>query len=258
METVLYTIKERTAFITINRPEKRNALNREVVESLKVYFSEAEKNEQVKTIVLKGSGNAFCSGADLKYIQDLQDFSESENLEDSNELKDLFLQIYRTSKPVIAQINGPALAGGCGLVSVCDFAFCTSESKFGYTEVRIGFIPAIVMIFLIRKIGESKSRRFLLSGEIFDCETAKKSGLVNDYFEDEEELETFVNEFTSKLNSQNSSSAMALTKSLLIKVQDLSLNEALSEAVQANATARKTEDCKKGIQAFLNKEKPRW
>lgn len=258
MEPVLYTIKERTAYITINRPEKRNALNREVVENLKKYFALAEEDEMVKTIVFKGSGNAFCSGADLKYIQELQSFSDSENLEDSNELKDLFLKIYQTSKPVIAQINGPALAGGCGLVSVCDFAFCTSESKFGYTEVRIGFIPAIVMVFLIRKIGESKSRRFLLSGEIFDCETAKKSGLVNDYFEDEEDLETFVYEFTAKLNTQNSSTAMAMTKSLLIKVQDLSLKEALSEAVKANASARKTDDCKKGINAFLNKEKPKW
>ena len=258
MEVVTYNVNGQIATITINRPEKRNALNQEVVAGLREAFINASNDQRIKVIILKGSGSAFCAGADLKYIQDLQNYSYEENVKDSSELMDLFKRIYTTPKPVIAEIHGAALAGGCGLVSVCDFAFCTTESRFGYTEVRVGFIPAIVMLFLIRKIGEAKAKRFLLSGENFDCETAKKAGLIQEYFEEDEELEEFVLEFSRNLCRQNSSAAMAMTKELLIKVQDLSLEDALETATRYNAEARKTDDCKKGISAFLNKEKPVW
>ena len=258
MNVVGYSIKEQIAVITINRPEKRNALNQEVVQGLKAAFKTAATDQQVRAIILKGAGNTFCSGADLKYIQDLQNYSHEENVKDSSELMELFKQIYTTPKPVIAEVHGAALAGGCGLVSVCDFAFCTTESRFGYTEVRIGFIPAIVMVFLIRKIGEAKAKRFLLSGEIFDCETAKKAGLIFDCFEEDDELEDFVMEFSRNLCQQNSSAAMAMTKDLLIRIQDQPMDQALQTAMVYNAEARKTNDCKKGISAFLNKEKPVW
>lgn len=255
---VEYFIQERIAFININRPEKRNALNKETVQALKQHFTDAAQNSEVKVIILSGKGKAFCSGADLAYLQDLQNYSTEENLQDSNDLMELFRLIYTIPKPVIAQINGPALAGGCGLVSVCDFAFCTSDSKFGYTEVRIGFIPAIVMVFLVRKIGEAYTRRFLLSGEIFDCELAEASGLVNKTFEEEDALNNYVLEFAQNLCTQNSAMAMSMTKELLNQIRDLNLDQGLNKAVQYNAEARKTDDCKKGIQSFLNKEKLRW
>lgn len=257
METVKYQIKERVAYITINRPEKRNALNEEVVVGLKDGFLKAEKDPEVKVVILTGSGNAFCSGADLQYLQNLQQNSLEENLQDSTNLMELYRQIYLFPKPVIAQVNGAALAGGCGLVTVCDFAFCCFEAKFGYTEVRIGFIPAIVMVFLIRKLGEAKAKNLLLSGEIIDSDNAEKLGLINGIFE-EEDLEANVYEFAQKLVEQNSGTAMKLTKEMIAKVQDMELNQALKFAVDMNANARSTDDCKKGIAAFLNKEKIRW
>jgi len=255
---VEYIIQERIAHISINRPDKRNALNKETIQALKQRFTEASNNNDVKVIILSGKGKSFCSGADLAYLQELQKFSDAENFQDSYELMELFQLIYTIPKPVIAQINGPALAGGCGLVSVCDFAFCTTDSKFGYTEVRIGFIPAIVMVFLVRKIGEAYTRRFLLSGEIFTCEAAEACGLVNKAFEDETTLSDYVLEFAQNLCTQNSTTAMSMTKRLLNQIRDMDLGEGLKAAVNQNAEARKTADCKKGIMAFLNKEKLSW
>jgi methylglutaconyl-CoA hydratase len=257
MEVVRYNVKNRTAYIVINRPEKRNALNDEVVDGLKNAFLKAESDPEVKVVILTGEGSSFCSGADLKYLQKLQNYSEEENQQDSTRLMKLFHQIYTFPKPVIAQVNGAALAGGCGLVTVCDFAFSTVEAKFGYTEVRIGFIPAIVMVYLIRKVGEARARKLLVSGELIDCDQAERIGLLNGVYE-EEDLENAVTEFAQTLISQNSGEAMSLTKEMITKVQDMSIEDALEYAVKMNAKARSTEDCKKGIAAFLNKEKIEW
>ena len=153
MKYIDYTVQNRKAYITLNRPGKRNALSHELVAELKEAFHLAEKEDQAKVVILKANGEAFCSGADLAHLQQLQNFSHEENLADSNHLKELFLQIYSLKKVVIAQVQGHALAGGCGLATVCDFIFAVPEAKFGYTEVKIGFIPAIVMVFLLRKIG---------------------------------------------------------------------------------------------------------
>ncbi len=156
-----YAVADRIGYITLNRPDKRNALSFDLVKELKEAFARAEDDAAVKVIVLRANGEAFCAGADLAYLQNLQKFSHVENLADSNHLKELFLQIYILKKVVIAQVQGHALAGGCGLATVCDFSFSVPEAKFGYTEVKIGFIPAIVMVFLIRKIGEGKARHLL-------------------------------------------------------------------------------------------------
>lgn len=257
MEAVIYQVESPIARITINRADKRNALSEDVIAGLKKSFTKASENKKVKAVILTGSGNTFCSGADLKYLQQLQEFSEEENREDSQKLLELFQQIYFLKKPVIAQVNGAALAGGCGLVSVCDFAFSTVEAKFGYTEVRIGFIPAMVSVFLLRKLGEARAKRLLLGGEIIDCDTAEKIGLINGYFE-EEKLETRVLEFATTLCRHNSSTAMTMTKELIDKIQGMNLNNALDYAVEMNVKARSTEDCKKGVTAFLNKEKLIW
>lgn len=257
MKFIHYSVNNRIGTITLNRPEKRNALSYELVAELKEAFTKAEEDDQVKVIVLKANGEAFCAGADLEYLQQLQKFSYEENLNDSNHLKELFLQIYTHSKVVIAQVQGHALAGGCGLATVCDFVFAVPDSKFGYTEVKIGFIPAIVMVFLLRKIGEGKAKELLLSGELFSAENVKQLGLINQVVA-LEKLESEVEAFARKLVESNSTQSMKLTKQMISKVQSLSVEDALQYAAEMNAHARGTDDCRKGIAAFLNKEKIRW
>jgi methylglutaconyl-CoA hydratase len=257
MEYVTYLVKDRIGYITLNRPEKRNALSFEMVSELKALFTLAETDKTVKVVVLRAVGEAFCAGADLAYLQKLQNFSFEENLADSRHLKDLFLQIYTLKKVVIAQVQGHALAGGCGLATVCDFVFAAPDAKFGYTEVKIGFVPAIVMVFLLRKIGEHRAKQLLLSGELVSGEKAVAFGLVN-FIADKEALETSVVEFTQKLIRNNSTESMELTKKMIADVQSLPLNEALEFAANANARARTTEDCKRGVLAFLGKQDLLW
>lgn len=257
MEFVNFEVRDRIGYISLNRPEKRNALNFETVTELKEVFKEAAENENVKVIVLSGEGKAFCAGADLAYIQQLQKNTYEENLEDSRHLKELFYQIYTHPKVIIAQVNGHALAGGCGLASVCDFSFSVPEAKFGYTEVKIGFIPAIVKVFLLRKIGEGRAKDLLLSGRIISAEEAKSYGLINDIVESNA-LEKHVYEFAQELCKNNSGQSMAYTKQMIAAVQEMGLEEGLEYAAGRNATARGSEDCKKGISAFLNKEPVSW
>ena len=257
MKYIKYDISERIAFITLNRPEKRNALNDEVVTALIAAFTSANSDSNVKVIILKAEGKIFCAGADLTYIQQLQKNTYEENLEDSSHLKDLFHLIYTMDKVVISQINGHAIAGGCGLAAVTDFSFAVPEAKFGYTEVKIGFIPAIVSVFLIRKVGEAKSKELLLTGTLFDANRAASYGLIN-WVVEPDELEKKVLDFANQLISNNAAQSMAITKRLIHEVQSLNLEDGLKLAVQMNAKARATEDCKKGITAFLNKAKPKW
>lgn len=257
MNIVEYRVKERIGKITLNRPEKRNALSQEMVEGLKQAFDRAAKDDQVKVIVLHAAGEAFCAGADLAYLQQLQNFSFEENLADSNQLKALFLDIYTHPKVVIAQVQGHALAGGCGLASICDWVFAVPEAKFGYTEVRIGFIPALVSVFLLRKMGEGAARELLLGGELISAERAQAIGLINRVVP-ADNLEVEVNDFASRLISSNSAESMKLTKKLIAEVQAITLTQALQHAAESNAHARGTTDCKRGIEAFLNKEKIIW
>ncbi|MCE7863294.1 MAG: enoyl-CoA hydratase/isomerase family protein [Bacteroidetes bacterium CHB5] len=257
MSFVLYTVTNQIACITLNRADKRNALSPELVTQLKAAFTTAEQDNQVKVVILKANGESFCAGADLGYLQQLQNFSFEENLADSNHLKELFLKIYTLKKIVIAQVQGHALAGGCGLATVCDFTFSVPEAKFGYTEVRIGFIPALVSVFLIRKIGEQKARHLLLTGDIIQADAARAYGLITEVVP-AGELEKRVNQFAQTLITQNSSQSMQLTKQLINEVQNLKLEDALNFAANQNAKARATDDCKKGIASFLNKQEIKW
>jgi methylglutaconyl-CoA hydratase len=257
MSLVTYIVKDRVAFITLNRPEKRNALNHELVTELNDAFDKASNDAQAKVIILKAEGEAFCAGADLEYLQQLQKFSFVENLQDSNHLKELFLKIYTHSKVVIAQVQGHALAGGCGLATVCDFVFSVPSAKFGYTEVKIGFIPAIVTVFLLRKLGEAKAKKMLLSGDLFSAEQVLKMELINHVVE-ADQLEQHVLQFAKKLVETNSDESMKLTKQMIATVPSMSIENALNYAAEMNAKARGSEDCKRGIAAFLNKEKLSW
>jgi len=254
---IKYHIRERIAYLILARPEKRNALNSDVVSELKEAFDLAEKDEVVKVIVLKAEGKVFCAGADLEYLQQLQNNNFQENFEDSSHLKELFQKIHTLEKIVIAQVQGHAIAGGCGLATVCDFSFTVPEAKFGYSEVKIGFIPAIVMVFLIRKIGEGRARELLLGGNLINSKIAMQYGLIN-WVVEEDSLEKEVYRFASKLISNNSSDSVRFTKQMMAKVQDLSIDKALEFAARKNAEARETDDCKRGIMAFLNKEEIMW
>jgi methylglutaconyl-CoA hydratase len=257
MEWIKYAVDDRIGYITLNRPDKRNALSFEMVAELREAFTTAENDPSVKVVILRAEGESFCAGADLGYLQKLQGFSYEENLDDSRHLKSLFLQIYTLKKVVIAQVQGHALAGGCGLATVCDLIYSVPEAKFGYTEVKIGFVPAIVMVFLLRKIGEQKAKQLLLSGELITADEAVGSGLVNKIVP-RESLNTFVLEAAQKLIRNNSMQSLELTKRMIADVQSMSLTEALDYAARMNARARATEDCKKGIAGFLDKKPVAW
>lgn len=254
---VQYKEKGAVAHIILDRPDKRNAFNAEVVTELKTAFKQAANKDAIKIVLLRANGKVFSAGADLGYLQNLQDFSEAENIEDSEQLMELYHAIYTHPKVIVAQIEGHAIAGGCGLATVCDFSFAVPEAKFGYTEVKIGFIPAIVMVFLLRKIGEGKAKELLLTGQLIDAEEAMEYGLINEVHP-ADEIADEVAAFIEKLCYQASGDALRLTKQMISQVQEKTLEEGLKYAAQMNAKGRATDDCKTGIAAFLNKEKISW
>ena len=257
MKYTEYAVQEHLAYITLNRPDKSNALSHEVVSELRKAFARAEDDEKARMVILRANGPTFCAGADLSYLQELQGNSFEQNLHDSLHLKDLFLQIYQLKKIVISQVHAAALAGGCGLATVCDFTFAAPEATFGYTEVRIGFVPALVMVFLLRKIGEAKAKQLLLSGSLITAEQAREIGLVN-YVKERSTLGQEVQDFAHHLIENNSAYAMGVTKQMIGKVQGLPLEDALTFAAEMNAKARGSDDCRRGISAFLNKERISW
>jgi methylglutaconyl-CoA hydratase len=256
-ELIRLNVIDRIAFITLNRPEKRNALSPELISGLAAVFTESETRSDVKVIVLKAAGKVFSAGADLAYLQQLQQNTFEENLRDSSLLKDLFQAIYNSSKVVIAQVEGHAIAGGCGLAAVCDIVFAVPEARFGYTEVKIGFIPALVACYLVRKLGEARTKELLLTGELVTAEAASAYGLIN-FVVPGPEIATAVHQYALDICSGASGESIARTKALLRLAQDLPLGESLNIAVQANAEARGTSDCKRGISSFLNKEPISW
>ncbi|MGF1533082.1 MAG: enoyl-CoA hydratase/isomerase family protein [Bernardetiaceae bacterium] len=256
--TVGYQRHERVAVITLNRPEKRNAFNQNLVEELTVAFERAQNDPTVAVVLLASEGKSFCAGADLGYLQQLQGFSYEENLADSTRLKELFARIYHFPKVVVGAVQGHALAGGCGLVTVCDYVWSVSAAKFGYTEVKIGFVPAIVMPFLVRKIGQSRARALLLTGDWITAQQALEYGIVHQIVETTEELQTRSLAFAQHLAQTNSSNAMQLTKKMLLQTADQDTEAAIEEGAELNARARQTPDCQRGIAAFLNKEKIIW
>ena len=252
-----YEVEGRLAYITLNRPAKRNALSADVVTELKQAFETAEADDDVKVIILRASGDVFCAGADIKYLQELQANTYQENLADSTHLMQLFHQIYTLKKVVIGQVQGHALAGGCGLAALCDFTFAVPEAKFGFTEVKLGFLPAIVSVFLVRRVGETRTKQLLLSGDIFTAQQALDYGLVT-FLVEADELADTVREYALRLTRENSGSSMEMTKELIAQLPALSLEEGLRYAAERNADARATDDYRRGIAGFLNKDRVEW
>jgi methylglutaconyl-CoA hydratase len=255
---IKYEVDHRIATITLARPEKHNALNDRMVAELAAAFSQVQKDADVKVVILQGEGESFCSGADLGYLQQVSQYDFQQNQQDSNNLMKLFLQIYTLRKPVIALVHGAALAGGCGLATVCDIVLASREtSTFGYTEVRIGFIPAIVMVFLVRRVGEGRARELTLRGTRINAEEACEIGLVNRVVA-ETELAAAGRRLAEDLTVHCSGSSMGLIKELLARIHGMSTTDALDYAANLNALTRMTDDCKRGIDAFLKKEQIQW
>lgn len=242
--------------ITLNRPEKRNALNSPMMSELTQILAGAAQDASCGVVLLTGAGSAFCAGMDLEHLQSLENNTPAEHRADSAKIATLLRALYDCPKPTIAAVNGAAIAGGCGMATLCDFTLAVPHAKFGYTEVRIGFIPAIVSTFLLSQTGEKQARDLLLTGRIFDAAEAHALGLVNHVVEPEELLPT-----AERLAAQlleNSPEALAATKRLLSANVRARLDIEIETAIQANADARLTGDFREGIRAFLEKRAPQW
>ncbi len=257
MELVQTHIEQPIATLTLNRPDKRNALSGALVTELSQALAAVAERDEVRVVVLTGAGKVFSAGADLAELSRLQEATAEENLADSERLAALFRQIACYPKPLIAKVNGHAIAGGCGLAVACDFAIATAGSKLGFTEVRIGFVPAIVATFVLRRVGETVARDLLLRGRLIEAEEAVRLGLIHQAVP-ADVLDATVQALAHELATETSPSAVALTRRLLADLPGLSLDAALAYATRVNALARGTADCKAGIRAFLEKQDPPW
>jgi methylglutaconyl-CoA hydratase len=255
MSTLNLIQNEHHVVFELNRPDKKNALNSELIIDLTKAFQKYSDDDNCRLIILTGAGDVFSAGADLESLSKLQSNSFTENLEDSKQLATLFRTIIQCNKPILGRINGHAIAGGCGLLSLCDISVTYPESKFGYSETRIGFVPAMVARFLIAKIGESNAKKLLLSGITIDAIEAEKIGLVSEVTSDLDNRVSFwIEQFTQKVSPQ----AVKATKQVLRETVNLSWDDALNYATEVNARSRQSTDCIKGVNAFLNKSKIEW
>ncbi len=248
---VIYSIEGAVALLTLNRPDKRNALNDALVADLKAALRRADETEAVRVVLITGAGADFCSGADLSALQKIASGSIIENLEDAESLMELFALIRRVRVPVIAAVRGRALAGGSGLATACDVVLAARTAVFGYPEVKIGFVPAMVMAILRRNVSEKRAFELITRGAQISADEAERIGLVNRVFDDdafEKEVEAYLHDF-----EKVSRSAVILTKRLLYHMDGMTFDAALQAGADVNAIARMTEDCQKGIARFLKK-----
>jgi methylglutaconyl-CoA hydratase len=243
------------ATITLNRPDKRNAISYELIADLLRALEEV-KNSAARVLILTGAGKAFCSGMDLENLKSLIGRTAEQNIEDSRTMVSLFRSIYEFPKPTIAVVNGAAIAGGTGLALLCDFTVAVPEAKFGYTEVRIGFVPAIVSTFLLRQVGEKIARDLLLTGRIFDADEALRIGLLTQIVPQEKLMER-ARQLAAQL-MENSPLSLTYTKRLLADHGRAELDAQIEAAIRENAGIRSTHDFREGISSFLEKRKPKW
>ena len=253
--TLTLALDGAVATLTLNRPEKRNAISYELIRELQHALGEMQKSTS-HILILTGSGKAFCSGMDLDDLRRISRQTEEENLADSGRMADMFRALYDFPLVTIAAVNGPALAGGCGLATLCDFTLASSDARFGYTEVRIGFVPAIVSAFLMRQIGEKHTRDLLLTGRILSADEGYRLGLVNELVAPEE-LPHRARELANSL-AMNSPASLLATKRLLKTYSHAELDRQIAAAVEENARIRATHDFREGISSFLEKRAPVW
>ena len=243
------------ATITLNRPDKRNAISFELIDELLQALDEVAKSDAI-ILILTGAGKAFSSGMDLENLKSLIGRSPEQNLKDSETMVRLFRTLYEFPKVTIAAVNGAAIAGGTGLALLCDFTLAVPEAKFGYTEVRIGFVPAIVSTFLLRQVGEKQARDLLLTGRIIGTEEAARIGLVSEIVTPDK-LMSRARELAAVL-MENSPASLRATKQLLTDHARGELDMQIEAAVRENAAIRTTADFREGISSFLEKRKPVW
>ncbi|MCU1265820.1 MAG: Enoyl-CoA hydratase/carnithine racemase [Acidobacteria bacterium] len=252
IESVIYVADGPVGRITLNRPEKRNALNQAIVSGLAAALRAATQDKAVRVVLITGAGKDFCSGADLSALQKISGASVGENVEDAGSLLELFLLIRNLPLPVIAAVQGRALAGGCGLATACDLVLASASARFGYPEVKIGFVPAMVMAILRRNVSEKRAFELITRGGEIDADEAMQMGLINQVLPDErfeQAIEDYLRAF-----EKVSSSAVALSKQLLYQMDGLNFREGLHAGLDINVIARMTEECQKGIARFLRKE----
>lgn len=241
--------------ITLNRPDRRNALTPQMQSELIAAFEDSVISP-CRVVVLAGEGKSFCAGLDLEAIRPDSGQAAADPRETALRIARMFRTIYELPKPTIATVHGAAIGGGTGLAMVCDYTLATPEAKFGFTEVRIGFVPALVSAYLALQIGDKRARDLLLSGRFFDAAEAHRLGMVQEIVA-QDKLASRVDELADTL-AENSPQSLAATKHLLAAQNKTWLDEAVGLAIEANAQARETEDFREGIAAFLEKRKPDW
>jgi len=250
-QKILYSVEDGIARVTLNRPEKRNALNDEVVHELNEAMRVSASDHLVRVVLLEGAGKDFCSGADLAALKKSSDYDIEQNLENARRMATLFVSMRRHPRPIVAAVRGRALAGGCGLATAADIVLAAESARFGYPEVNIGFIPAIVMAILRRSTSEKRAFELITTGEIVPASQAKDFGLINRVYPDD----TFDQEVAGYVSAmaKRSASAISLSKNLLYHMDSITFESAIESGVHMNAIARLTEDCKSGVDRFLNK-----
>lgn len=254
--TVSRAVRGHVAVLTLDRPERRNALSRALRADLTDALAWAEAEPAVRAVVLTGAGKAFCAGLDLAELEGTLTYAEAEHQRDSEALARLYLLLLTLSKPVIAAVNGPAVAGGAGLVTACDLAVMGRGATIGYTEARIGFVAALVGVLLARQVGEKHVRDLLLSARLVGAEEAQRMGLVNAVVADDEVLESACARAAEL--ARNAPGSLALTKRLLLEAPGLPLEEGLARAVAINVSARSGAELAEGVRAFLERREPAW
>jgi methylglutaconyl-CoA hydratase len=254
-QTLTVAHEDRVATITLNRPEKRNAVSFQLVEDLLGALAAIEKSDS-QVVIITGAGKAFCAGLDLEELKSLIGKSQEQNVKDSQTMANLFRTIYDFPKPTIAAVNGAAIAGGTGIATMCDFTLSVPEAKFGYTEVKIGFVPAIVSSYLVFQVGHKIARDLLMTARLFDAAEAHRYGLVNEIVP-AENLMTRARELANVL-LENSPSSVQATKRLINGFIKEQLDLQVAAAVKDNARIRTTADFKEGVSSFLEKRKPVW
>ncbi|HEY6272842.1 MAG TPA: enoyl-CoA hydratase-related protein [Terriglobales bacterium] len=250
-DKVIYRVENGIARITLNRPEKRNALSGELVDELKEAIVASAHDDECRVLLISGAGADFCSGADLANLNKTAEANVLDNMSDARNMADVFLMMRTHPRPIIAAVHGRALAGGCGVATACDIILASESAQFGYPEVNIGFVPAMVMAILRRSISEKAALELVVTGEIISAARAQEIGLIHRVYPDVRFQEE-VNAYASKLAAK-SASAVTLSKRLLYNMDSMSFEAALAAGVDTNAIARMTEDCRRGIEKFMKK-----
>jgi methylglutaconyl-CoA hydratase len=253
--TLQFAVDGELATITLNRPEKRNAISPEMIGDILGSLDEAERS-LARVVILTGAGNAFCAGMDLEALQNLATQTQEQHVVDAERMGKMFYRVYSFPKPLIAAVNGPAIAGGTGIATLADFTLAVPEAKFGYTEARIGFLPAVVSVFLLRQVGEKIARELLLTGKIFDAPEARRLGLVTEIVA-ADKLMSSARELGHSLAALSPTSLVA-TKRLILRWNEAEIQRDLAIAVRESAEIRRTADFREGLSAFLEKRAPKW